>query len=90
MATRVMRNKFFSWLFLLRKIENVWIEKNVERTYLRQFHLHVGENMQEAHHCVPQPAVSQTLLVPNTRALKTAMQAPSDSPQLSTWILTRL
>lgn len=45
--------------------------------------------MQEAHHCVPQPAVGQALLVPNARTLQTAAQAPSDSPPLGIWILAR-
>lgn len=37
--------------------------------YLRKLHLHVGKYMQKAHYGIPQSAVSQTLLVPNTRAL---------------------
>lgn len=37
--------------------------------YLREFHLHVSKYMEEANHCVPQPAVSQALLVPNARTL---------------------
>lgn len=42
----------------------------MKRRYLRQLHLHVGEDVQEAHHCVPQSAVGQTLLVPDARPLK--------------------
>lgn len=38
--------------------------------YLRKLHLHVGKYMQEAHDGIPQSAVSKTLLVPNTRALR--------------------
>lgn len=46
-------------------------------THLRQLHLHVGKNMQESHHSIPQPAVSETLLVPNARALKVTTQTAS-------------
>lgn len=42
--------------------------------------------MQEAHHSVPQPAVSQALLVPHTRTLEAARHTASDSPQLRIWI----
>lgn len=38
--------------------------------YLREFHLHVSKYMEEANHCVPQPTVSQALLVPNAGALE--------------------
>lgn len=37
--------------------------------YLRKFHLHVSKHMEEADHCIPQPTVSQALLVPDARAL---------------------
>lgn len=37
--------------------------------YLREFHLHVSKYVEEADHCVPQPAVSQALLVPNAGPL---------------------
>lgn len=35
--------------------------------------------MQEAHHRVPQPAVSQTLLVPDTRTLQIITQRQNQS-----------
>lgn len=38
--------------------------------YLRQLHHHVGEDVEEADHGVPQPAVRQALLVPRARALR--------------------
>ncbi len=37
--------------------------------YLRELHLHVGEDVEESHNSVPQTTVSQTLLVPSTRTL---------------------
>lgn len=43
-------------------------------TNLWQLHLHVGKNMQEPDHSVPQPAVSETLLVANARSLETTTQ----------------
>lgn len=46
-------------------------------TNLRQLHLHVGKNMQESHHSIPQPAVSETLLVPYARTLKITTQTAS-------------
>lgn len=47
-------------------------------TNLRQLHLHVGKNMQESHHSIPQSAVSETLLVPNARTLKMTTQTASE------------
>ena len=38
--------------------------------YLRQLHHHVGKDVQEAHHGVPEPAVCQGLLVPRARTLE--------------------
>lgn len=43
-------------------------------TNLWQLHLHVGKNMQEPDHSVPQPAVSETLLVANARSLEATTQ----------------
>ena len=36
---------------------------------LRELHLHVSKNMEEANHCIPQTTVSQALLVPCARTL---------------------
>lgn len=38
--------------------------------YLCQLHHHVGKDVEEAHHCIPQPAVGQGLLVACTRTLR--------------------
>ena len=37
--------------------------------YLRQLHHHVGKDVEEAYHGVPQSAVGQRLLVPRARTL---------------------
>ena len=39
-------------------------------SYLGQFILHVGKDVQEASHCVPQSAVCKSQLVQRARALK--------------------
>lgn len=36
---------------------------------LSELHHHVGEHVQESHHCVPEAAVRQALLVPGAGAL---------------------
>lgn len=51
----------------------IWNKKNTN-TNLWQLHLHVGKNMKEPNHSVPQPAVSETLLVANARSLETSTQ----------------
>lgn len=57
-----MNSKIFllSWTFVV-----VFIDAD-----LRKLHLHVGENMEEADHGVPQPTVCQTLLVSSAGTLK--------------------
>lgn len=44
-------------------------EQEQVSAYLRQLHHHVGEDVQEPHDGVPQPAVGQGLLVARARAL---------------------
>lgn len=46
----------------------MWIEKDL--SYLSKFHHHVSEDVQEADHSVPQPAVGQRLLVPSAGTLR--------------------
>lgn len=56
-------------MLFLKRSQDV-IRPMLRTLYLRQLHLHVSKNVQEAHDCIPQSAVSQTLLVPNARALR--------------------
>lgn len=42
---------------------------NLDVSYLSKFHHHMSKDVEEAHNCIPQPAVGQRLLVASAGTL---------------------